>query len=155
MSAYRPIIDKAPFENIIIATWHDIDVGDATDVQHYFTPDARLIFGTSAPIVGRQAIHDGYQTRRAQGPRLSRHVVSNVFVTSGDDQTVHTTCCFQLYAGNGVAPLPHPEPIAVAEQLDRFVRGEDGRWLIAERRITTLFADPTTVFNRPPSPPAG
>lgn len=148
---YPPLVDKTPFENIIIAIWYDIDVGDSTNVQHYFTPDAKIYFNDRAPVVGRQDIHDGYQARRARGPRVSRHVVSNVFVTGYDENTAKTICCIRLYAGDGVAPLPHPEPLSVADQEDTFVRGDDGMWLVKERRITNLFFDPETVFAEPPS----
>jgi SnoaL-like domain len=150
MTSYPPIIDKTPFEDIIIAVWYDIDVADSKNVQYYFTPDARIYFGDRV-VVGREAIHEGYQQRIARGPRLSRHVISNVFVTRADESSAETTCCVRLYAGDGTAPLPNPEPISVADPPSRFVRGEDGTWLIAERRLTNLFFHPETVFAEPPS----
>jgi SnoaL-like domain len=152
MPPYMPVVDKSVFEGIIIATWYDIDVGDSTKIQDYFTPDGRLIFNDREPIVGRQAIRDGYQARLAAGERLSRHVISNVIVISSEPNRVTTLCCLRLYAGDGKAPLPHPEPISVTDQFDTFVRGEDGVWLIEERRLSNLFSDPDTVFRKPPAP---
>jgi len=150
MTSYPPIIDKTPFENVIIAVWYDIDVADSMQVQHYFTKDAKIWFGTRL-VEGRETIHDGYQQRIARGPRLSRHVISNVFVIRADENSAETLCCVRLYAGNGTAPLPNPEPISVADQYDKFVRDENGNWLIAERRLSNLFFHPDTVFSEPPS----
>lgn len=150
MASYPPIIDKAPFEEIITAVWYDIDVADSMNVQHYFTKDAKIFFG-SRVVEGRETIHEGYQQRIARGPRLSRHVISNVFVVRADETTAETICCVRLYAGDGTAPLPNPEPISVADQYDKFVRDENGDWLIAERTLSNLFFHPETKFSEPPS----
>lgn len=153
LSAQSPIFDSSPFADIIVATWYHVDVGDPGLVQNYFTPDATIFFSRADPIVGRQNIHDGYVARRANNSnRISRHVVSNVFVTSLGVDTAETACCMRLYAGEGSPPIPGPEPVSVADQYDRFVRGDDGAWLIAERRLRALFANPDTLFKGPVAP---
>jgi hypothetical protein len=152
--SYPPIIDKTVFESIIIASWHDIDIGDSTHIGDYYAEDGRLIFNSREPIVGRETIREGYQTRLAAGARLSRHVVSNVFVVSASENEVKTVSYMRLYAGNGEPPLPHPEPLSVSDEYDTFTRAEDGIWYIAERHLVQRMADPDTVFRTPPSPAA-
>lgn len=142
--------NKKIFEDIIVAVWYDIDCGDATTVQYFFTPDAQLWFGDRL-ITGRQDIHDGYQSRRARGKRVSRHVISNVHVIEADDNRARVISNVRLYAADGEPVLPNTTPLSVGDTLDTFVRADDGSWLIAERHIDNLFVDPQAVFAEPPS----
>ena len=150
MSAPPLSASSSTFEQIIVATWYYIDVGDPSNVQQYFTADAKLYASRGEPIVGRHKIRDGYVARRARNPnRTSRHVISNVFVASTAADAIQTVSCMRLYAGEGTPPFPSPEPLSVADQFDTFVRGVDGEWLIAERRLHLLFANPEAVFHGP------
>jgi len=141
--------DKAIFTDIIVAIWYDIDYGDSTNVKDFFTPDGVLSFD-GREIHGRQAIHDGYQERRA-GNRLSRHIVTNVHVIRQDETTAEVVNTLQLFAGNGVPVLPDADPLAVTDTFDRFVRGDDGEWLIESRLLRNVFVREGARFSQPPS----
>jgi hypothetical protein len=139
---------KAACEDTIIAIWYDIDYGDATKVQYFFTPDAALSFGERT-IQGRPAIHVGYQERRNRGPRVSRHVISNVHVVRWDENSADVVSCVRLYAADGLPPQPNTVPLSVADTFDRFVRSESG-WLIEKRQILNRFIQEGAVFAEPP-----
>jgi hypothetical protein len=141
--------DKKVFEDIITAIWYDIDCGDSTNVQWFFTEDAVLSFG-GREIHGRQDIHEGY-LQRASGDRLSRHVVSNVHVVRRDADSADVVNVLRLYAGNGEPVLPGASPLSVSDCHDRFVRQPDGSWLLASRLLSNLFVREGATFSEPPS----
>ncbi len=141
--------NKAIFNDIIVGIWYDIDCGDSTEVQHYFTEDALLSFG-GREIHGRQAIHEGY-LQRARGDRLSRHVISNVHVVRQDADSADVINTLRLYAGNGKPVLPFDGPLSVTDCHDHFVKDADGNWLIASRLLSNLFVREGATFTEPPS----
>jgi hypothetical protein len=87
---------------------------------------------------GRDEIAAGYAKRHANGPRLSRHLVSNLVAVIGDDDRAWVTYVLSLFAGNGVAPLEVSSPSAICDVEDRFVLTAGG-WLIEHRELTAVF----------------
>ncbi len=87
---------------------------------------------------GREQIAAGYARRQANGPRLSRHLVSNLVTETGQTGRVTATYVVSLFAGNGVAPLEVGSPSAICDVRDELVLA-DGSWLIAHRRLTAVF----------------
>jgi len=83
--------------------------------------------------------HAGIGARLADRPRHVRtlHVVSGTVVDlEGDDAArARTVVTVYRFGRPGVSPPGLPHTLGVYE--DRF-RREDGRWLIAERRLTPL-----------------
>jgi len=90
---------------------------------------------------GRDEIAAGYAKRQADGPRLSRHLVSNLVAAITDDDRASATYSLSLYAGNGVAPLEVASPSAICDVEDRFVLTYNG-WLIERRQLTAVFVAP-------------
>ncbi len=141
--------NKALFTDIIVAIWYDIDLGDSTNVQYFFTPDGVLSFD-GREIHGRADIHEGYQVRRS-GDRVSRHIISNVHVIKQDETSADVVNELRLYAGNGEPVLPNADPLSVTDTYDHFEKQEDGSWLISYRLLKNVFVRPGTKFTEPPS----
>ncbi len=141
--------NKTIFNDIIVGIWYDIDLGDSTNVQYYFTPDAVLSFD-GREIHGREAIHEGYMTR-AKSNRLSRHIVTNVHVVRQDENSADVVNTLHLFAGNGEPVLPNADPLSVTDTFDHFVKGPDGTWLIQSRLLRNLFVREGATFVEPPS----
>jgi len=142
--------DKQQFIDIITAIWYDVDYGDSTNVQHYFSEDATLAFGERL-VVGRQAIHDGYQARRNRGVRTSRHMITNTHIVDRGDDWVELVSLLLLYAADGVPVQPAADPLSVTDQWDRFERNADGEWLLVSRKLSNLFVREGATFSEPPS----
>ncbi|MFB9466145.1 nuclear transport factor 2 family protein [Streptomyces cinereospinus] len=122
------------------ALWFEVDHTDGTGVSAFFTADAELRFGTRS-FHGSREIDHVYASRTARGPRVSRHLVTNLHVTSAD--TTHATAVSNLllFAEDGEPPRSTVTPAVVSDVVDDFVL-RDGSWLIRSRHITTLFAPP-------------
>jgi hypothetical protein len=132
---------------VVTALWHEIDHGDGSRASSFFTEDAELTF-ERATFTGRAQIDGVYASRTSRGPRVSRHLVTNLHVVSQHDDTATAMSCLLLFAEDGVAPRPSIQPILVADIVDVFHRvGDD--WLIASRRLTTAFQLPTAQLAVP------
>ena len=73
-----------------------------------------------------------------RGPRTSRHIYSGLrFEIESERDATGTSVCLS-FAADGLPPLP-AKPFLVGDFVDRYRRGDDGRWRIAERRIQRVF----------------
>ncbi|MBB3327079.1 hypothetical protein FHX39_002023 [Friedmanniella antarctica] len=139
---------------LMSALWFDIDHGDGTLASTFFTPDASLTFSRRT-FVGTAEIDGVYRTRAARGPRVSRHVTTNLHLTVRAPAAIEAVSILTLYAQDGEPPVPTTVPVLVADVYDTFVRAADrdgdGRpvWLIAARRIETRFLAPGGVLAVP------
>ena len=132
---------------LVTALWYDIDHHQGTAASTYFTDDGELRF-ENATFRGPAEINDVYIQRASKGPRVSRHVVTNLHVTAADEAGTRATSTLILYAQDGTAPRPDTTPALVADVHDVFERQEE-RWLIRSRHIVQLFIAPSTVLAVP------
>lgn len=126
--------------SLVIAVWFAVDHTDGAGVSSYFTPDAELRLG-SRSFCGTTEINSVYAARTARGPRVSRHLVTNLHVTSTADDHATAVSNLLLFAQDGEPPRPTVTPAVVSDVLDEFEL-RDGIWLIRSRHIITLFASP-------------
>ena len=89
--------------------------------------------------MGHAAIQAYYASRRARGPRVARHVVSNVRVTHAGKDEVRCNSIVLLFAADGVPVLPTAPPILIADVIDDCQRQRDGEWRFRSRHIDTIF----------------
>lgn len=134
---------------VVVAIWFDIDHRDGGGVSAHFTPDGTLTFG--GPVfTGRDEIDACYAARAGRGPRVARHVATNLHVTAATGDTAAAVSMLLLFAQDGEPPRPTVVPAMVGDVTDEFVRTGD-RWLIRSRRIDTLFVAPDTELAVPTS----
>ncbi|MEY9929639.1 hypothetical protein ABH926_004279 [Catenulispora sp. GP43] len=138
---------------LVTALWFEIDHGDGSAASNFFTADAELTFSRRA-FRGTEEIDGVYRDRAARGPRVSRHLMSNLHVLRHDTDRVEAVSALVLHAQDGEPPVPTTVPVLVADVFDSFVRigGPDAqnyRWLIAARRIDNRFLTPGDVLAVP------
>lgn len=138
---------------LVTALWYEIDHGDGSAASGFFTADAELTFSLRT-FRGTDQIERVYRDRAERGPRVSRHLMSNLHILRQQVDAVETVSALVLYARDGVPPIPTTVPVLVADVFDRFIRfrGPDGqarRWLIASRRIENRFLVPGDVLAVP------
>ncbi|MGL5853073.1 MAG: nuclear transport factor 2 family protein [Phycicoccus sp.] len=135
---------------VVTSLWFDVDHHHGRGAHRYFTADARLRFDR-ATVQGSAAIARVYADRSARGPRLSRHLSSNLHLVQVDPTRVRAISGLLLFAEDGVAPRLSTAPTLVADVHDEFEL-HDGRWLIDSRWVENLFIAPTTELAVPQRP---
>lgn len=138
---------------LVTALWFDIDHSGGAAAAGFFTGDAELTFSRRT-FRGTDEIKGVYRDRAARGPRVSRHLMSNLHVQHEQPGLVEAVSVLVLHAQDGVPPVPTTVPVLVADVFDRFVRvdqpdSEARRWLIASRRIENRFLVPGDVLAVP------
>ena len=132
---------------VVTGLWFDIDHHDGTSASGFFLPDGAVQFGERA-FRGTAEIDALYAARAGRGPRVSRHVVTNLHVTGVGPGTASAISIVTLFAEDGEPPRPAVTPAMVGDVNDVFEQRE-GRWLIRSRRIEQLFLAPETVIAVP------
>lgn len=122
-----------------------LDRGDADTLVALFTPDAVYDNGR-ARLAGHDALAQWIRDRNAAGQRTTRHVWSSLELTPSADEpaVVAATSTWVCYAANAAAPVDAVKIWSVADFEDVF-RLDGARWLVAERRIRTVFRDPSVA----------
>ncbi|MEZ0113282.1 hypothetical protein ABH920_007312 [Catenulispora sp. EB89] len=138
---------------LVTALWFEIDHGDGSAASGFFTADAELTFSRRT-FRGTDEIDGVYSARTARGPRVSRHLMSNLHILRHETDLVEAVSVLVLHAQDGEPPVPTTVPVLVADVFDRFVRiggpdGEAPRWLVAARRIENRFLLPGDVLAVP------
>ncbi|KAA9107729.1 nuclear transport factor 2 family protein [Microbacterium rhizomatis] len=130
---------RARLSALLAEFWFDVDHNGGSGAAGYFTPDARLRF-EEASFRGTAQIAEVYRARAARGPRVSRHLVTNVHVLESESGRARTVSALLLFAEDGHAPRPRILPALVADVWDEFEFIE-GRWLINARWIRNQFLE--------------
>lgn len=138
---------------LLTALWFEIDHSDGSAAASFFTAEAELTFSRRT-FRGTDEINGVYRDRHARGPRVSRHLMTNLHLLRYDADVVEAVSALVLYAQDGQPPVPTTVPVLVADVFDRFIRAdqpdERGRcWLIASRRIENRFLLPGDVLAVP------
>jgi SnoaL-like domain len=119
------------------ASWWTVDHCAGIGSEAQYTEDG--ICAMPALLMrGRAEIARGYASRVEAGPRLSRHLVSNLMVTADDGDRATARYVVTLYAADGVAPQELQRPSAICDVTDEFML-VDGHWLIESRAAEPIF----------------
>lgn len=132
----------------LVDYWWDVDRDGAKGALDYYTEDC-VYQMCDHRMEGHAPIRAYYDYRDARGPRLVRHVLTNVRVrvVAADQATLIGV--LSVYAADGVPVLPSAPPIMVADTDCTFVLGTDGVWRLRRHQITALFTGGTRVLVPP------
>jgi ketosteroid isomerase-like protein len=117
-----------------------LDAGDFEGVAATMAEDG-VWFRQHERLEGRAAVVAALSKR---GPAvLTRHLITNVVIESAGVDSAVSRCTVLVFRDESGAGQPAALESArtIADYEDRFVRRE-GRWQIAERRSTRVFAKP-------------
>lgn len=124
--------------NLVVRTMLAVDAGDLDAFEAQFTENCVMIYGEQQ-VVGRDTIM-GLMRQRSPD-RVTRHVLSQVFVEPASDGSASAISYFTLYEGSrteGAMPYSLNTPAAVGEYRDVCHLTDKG-WRIAERHILPVF----------------
>jgi hypothetical protein len=147
MDPTDPLRIRLEIEQLLVDYWHDVDTRWGQGAHEFFTEDGVFRNSVGKARVGREAIRDFYGSRQARGERVVRHVVSNLRVLPAVEAEVTSHWILQIFASDGVAPLPSEPAILLADVTDVCRRDASGRWRYVSRQIDGLFKGdkPTTT----------
>lgn len=147
MDPTDPLRIRLEIEQLLMDYWHEVDTNWGRSAHEFFTEDGVFRNSVGKARVGREAIREFYTGRHDRGPRVVRHVVTNLRVQPAAGNEVTSNWVLQIFASDGVPPLPSEPAILVADVTDVCRRGEDGRWRYVSRQIDGLFKGdkPTTT----------
>ena len=134
----RALADQRACEALITRYTHLVDFGPGAEVADLFTEDGVWASGEETHE-GRAALAAFFG--RDRGHTRSRHVSSNVAITSTGPDTADGLSYFTLYRHTAEKPrVPDldQQPVILGEYRDRFVRTTDG-WRIAHRQADVGF----------------
>jgi hypothetical protein len=129
---------RAEIEALNVELWYRVDHEGGAGVADLFCEDG-VYSVPGGRNAGREAIAQSYVLRAARGPRVSRHVHSNLRLTLVSPTEAHGVSMLTLWARDGEAPLSIAMPVSVSDVRDEYARGEDGRWRIRHRHIAPAF----------------
>jgi len=123
--------------DVVLGSWANIDHDAGVGGEHFFASDGTCDM-PAATMKGREEISAGYARRQQGGSRVSRHLVTNLFVDVLSPDRARARYNIVLYASRGTCPAPLTEPQAVVDVTDDCVQTGKA-WLIQHRRLTTVF----------------
>jgi hypothetical protein len=143
---------RAEIEALNVEFWYRVDHHGGDGVAELFTADG-VYSVPGGRNTGRATIAASYEQRRARGPRVSRHVHSNLHVTIESPRRAHGVSMLTLWARDGEAPQALTLPVSVSDVEDDYVLEPDGKWRIEHRHISAaLRGDEPPVLPFGPAP---
>jgi ketosteroid isomerase-like protein len=142
---------RSAIEALLAEFAYLLDHGQADQAVSLFTEGAAFV-SPLATLRGRAELTAGFAARARQ-THVTRHLHTNVRVEAEGSDRARATVVLTLYRADGPG-MGVPRPFLVADCLDTYERGADGRWRFAERRIVPVFvARPETAAPAPGGEP--
>ncbi|HRO61611.1 MAG TPA: hypothetical protein PK177_21050 [Burkholderiaceae bacterium] len=132
----------------LVEYWWDVDRDGARRALEFYTEDCVYLM-CEHRMEGHAAIRRYYDYRDARGPRLVRHVITNLLAQVQGPDRATVDAVLSVYAADGVPVLPTTPPIMIADNRCEFVRGTDGVWRFRLHRIIPLFRGGIEVLAPP------
>ncbi|TXN28932.1 nuclear transport factor 2 family protein [Lacisediminihabitans profunda] len=114
-----------------------LDIGGGLSVHELFADDGEYSIDGEA-LTGQAVIATAFAERQARGPRVSRHLFTNLRFASVRSEEAVLTASMVLYAANGVPVLDSHPPLLVAD-FDAVVHRVDRRWRFRRLALASIF----------------
>jgi hypothetical protein len=131
---------RVALEDLNTAFCYHLDHNEVDALLELFTDDVLYTHGPRR-TTGKLELEQVFRSRTATSPRTARHLYSGLRVEIESATRARGTSVCMTFGQNGIAPLAPAIPILVADFVDAYVRGDDGRWRIQERHIHRIFVD--------------
>lgn len=132
---------RAALEDLNTAFCHHLDHDDVDALLELFIDDVYYTHGSRVSH-GKAELAEVFRSRSATEKRTARHLYSGLKLDIESATRARGTCVCMTFAAYGEPPLSPAIPTLVADFVDEYVRGDDGRWRFKERHIHRIFVDP-------------
>ena len=132
---------RAALEDLNTAFCHHLDHDDVDALLELFVDDVYYTHGGRVSR-SRAELEEVFRSRSATTKRTARHMYSGLKLDIESATHARGTCVCMTFGQYGEPPLSPAIPTLVADFVDQYVRGDDGRWRIKERHIHRIFVAP-------------
>jgi hypothetical protein len=132
---------RLALEELNTAFCYHLDHDEVDALLALFTDDVYYTHGSRVSR-GRTELEKVFRSRSATETRTARHLYSGLKLTIDSSTRASGTSVCMTFGAYGEPPLSPAIPTLVADFVDEYVRGDDGRWRIKERHIHRIFVAP-------------
>jgi ketosteroid isomerase-like protein len=132
---------RAALEDLNTAFCYHLDHNDVASLLELFTDDVHYTHGSRVSR-GKAELAEVFRSRSATETRTARHLYSGLKLDIESATRARGTSVCMTFGAYGEPPLSPAIPTLVADFVDAYARGADGRWRIAERHIHRIFVAP-------------
>ena len=141
LSPLERIEIRLALEDLNTAFCYHLDHDDVNALLELFVDDVYYTHGSRISR-GKAALEKVFRSRSATQTRTARHLYSGLKVEIDSATRARGTSVCMTFADYGEPPLSPAVPTLVADFVDEYLRGADGRWRIKERHIHRIFVAP-------------
>jgi hypothetical protein len=132
---------RVALEDLNTAFCYHLDHDDVDALLELFVDDVYYTHGSRVSR-GKPELEDVFRSRSATTKRTARHLYSGLKLDIESATRARGTSVCMTFGQYGEPPLSPAIPTLVADFVDRYVRGDDGRWRFKERHIHRIFVAP-------------
>jgi hypothetical protein len=132
---------RVALEDLNTAFCYHLDHNEVDALLALFVDD---VYYTHASRVsrGKAELEQVFRSRSAEKPRTARHLYSGLRLEIESATHARGTSVCMTFGQYGEPPLSPAIPTLVADFVDTYVRGADGKWRFQERHIHRIFVAP-------------
>ena len=132
---------RVALEDLNTAFCHHLDHNEVDALLELFVDDVYYTHGSRVSR-GKAELAEVFRSRSATETRTARHLYSGLKLDIESSTRARGTSVCMTFAAYGEPPLTPATPTLVADFVDEYVRGDDGRWRFKERHIHRIFVAP-------------
>ncbi len=132
---------RVALEDLNTAFCYHLDHNQVDALLELFTDDVYYTHGSRVSR-SRAELAEVFRSRGATQVRTARHMYSGLRLDIESATRARGTSVCMTFGQYGEPPLSPATPTLVADFVDVYARGDDGRWRIAERHIHRIFVAP-------------
>lgn len=132
---------RVALEDLNTAFCYHLDHNEPEALLELFTDDVYYTHGSRVSR-GKAELAPVFLKRSAAQVRTSRHLYSGLKLEIESATRARGTSVCMTFGQYGEPPLSPAIPTLVADFVDVYERGADGRWRIKERHIHRIFVAP-------------
>jgi hypothetical protein len=141
LSELERLTIRAALEDLNTAFCYHLDHDDVDALLELFVDDVHYTHGTRVSR-SKPELEKVFRSRSATEKRTARHMYSGLKLDIQSSTLARGTCVCMTFGAYGEPPLSPAIPTLVADFVDAYVRGDDGRWRFQERHIHRIFVAP-------------
>ncbi|HEY3516211.1 MAG TPA: nuclear transport factor 2 family protein [Gammaproteobacteria bacterium] len=132
---------RVALEDLNTAFCHHLDHNEVDALLELFVDDVYYTHGSRVSR-GKAELEEVFRNRSATQTRTARHLYSGLKLDIESATRARGTSVCMTFAAYGEPPLSPAIPTLVADFVDQYVRGDDGRWRFKELHIHRIFVAP-------------